>query len=168
MKKRREVRLDSAVDKLYVVEKFVEEISDEFYLNDNYYGNILIALTEAYRNAVIHGNRSDRNKTVELSLETGADGLRFEVSDQGEGFDFASFTDREKLLYQPELKGKGILMILSLADEVEFKNGGKTVSMLFRIHGIDENIVERRSGLMKEYYGTGVKVKKEDDAEEYQ
>lgn len=167
MKNRREIRIDSALDKLYMVERFVEEISDEYYLNDNYYGNILVAVTEAFRNAVIHGNGQDRRKKVSISMEPGPDGLRFRITDEGQGFDYREFTDREKLLYQEELKGQGMILILSLADEVTFEMGGRCIQILFRINGVEGRIIERRDELIQGYFGTEVKVRKEDQGSEY-
>lgn len=159
--------MDSAMEKLYMVERFVEEISDEFYLNDNYYGNILVAVTEAYQNAVIHGNALDRKKKVSISMEPGPEGLRFEIIDEGKGFDYTEYTDREKLLYQDELKGKGMIMILSLADEVSFDMGGRCIQILFRIHGVEDRIVERRDQLVKGYFGQAETVRKEGAGPEY-
>lgn len=159
---RRELKLASELENLHLVERFVEEISDEYYLNDNYYGNILIAVTEAFKNAVIHGNRNTSSKSVNIVAESVPEGIRITVRDQGEGFSHGDFTDPEKLLGQEELKGKGLLLILTLSDGIEFKDGGKGIEMLFSISGVDEGVQDRRSQLMKGYFSPAdKKVKSE-------
>lgn len=163
---RRELKLESDLGNLYQVERFVEEISDEYYLNDNYYGNILIAVTEAYKNAVIHGNKLNPEKAVHLLFDTVSEGIKISVFDQGEGFNFKDYLDKEKLLTKEELKNKGILLMLTLADEVEYKNKGRVVEMLFRINGLDENITERRGHLLKGYFSPEEKVKTEKHGQE--
>ena len=57
MRKRKEIKIGSSHDEMFKVEQFVEEISDEYLLYGNYYGNILLAVTEAVKNSIIHGNR---------------------------------------------------------------------------------------------------------------
>ena len=66
MKKHRDLKIESSLDEMYQVEQFVEEISEEFLLYGNYFGNILMAVTEAVKNAIIHGNGQDRKKLVRI------------------------------------------------------------------------------------------------------
>lgn len=150
--------MKSTLENIHMVERFVEEISDEFYLNDNYYGNILVAVTEAYRNAVIHGNQMEREKDVVIAMETGKDGLKFTVCDEGKGYNYTEYTDKEKLLYSEETKGKGLIMIHSLGDEIGFEEGGRKIEILFRIHGIDEDVAGRRAGMVSGYLGSKEEV----------
>jgi len=39
-----------------------------FKLDDDIYGNIMIAITEAVNNAIKHGNRSDSSKNVSFTF----------------------------------------------------------------------------------------------------
>ena len=59
MNKHKEIKIESSLDEMFRVEQFVEEISDEYLLYGNYFGNILMAVSEAVKNAIIHGNRLD-------------------------------------------------------------------------------------------------------------
>ena len=150
MRKRRELKLVSSMDSIRSIEEFSERISDEYFLNDSYFGNIISCLTEAVENAIVHGNRMDENKTVHVLLEEKIEGLLFTVTDQGEGYDAKPFMEG----IPEEDRGKGIFMIRSLADEVTITNKGRVISMLFRITGIDQKVAEQRIDMLGEYVKT--------------
>jgi len=158
MGKKRELRLPSTTDQIQVIEKFVEEISDEYHLHDSYFGNILIALTEAFDNAVKHGNKGENSKNVHLLVQQKPDGLLFSVIDQGQGFNYKEYDDMDALVEKGEATGRGLLLIHSLCDEVTFSNKGRVISMLFRITGIDSDIYEERYTLMHDYFKSHKKV----------
>ncbi len=149
MKKRRELLIEKNDEVYYRIEKFVEEVTDDYLLHDTYFGNILIALTEAVQNAIIHGNKADASKKVMVSLEQKKDGLWLTVADQGDGFDYDRAMASESL-FEPGEK-KGLALIKGVTDEVRFKNRGRVIEMLFRIYGIDESIFDRRQDLMTEF-----------------
>lgn len=160
MGNRKELKLASSLENLHQVEQFVEEISDEYHLNDNYFSNIMIAVTEAVRNAIIHGNRKDTSKYVHVLVESKAKGLVFTIVDQGEGFGFKRYSDLEKLLIDEEIEGRGIMIIHSVSDEVKFSNKGRVVEILFRVSGIENKILEQRQELLNSY----LKAKKKIDS----
>lgn len=158
MGKKRELRLKSSKSHLHQIEKFVEEISEEYHLNDSYFGNILIALTEAFLNAVKHGNKEDDSKNVHILLQPKPAGLYFSVIDQGAGFNYKEYEDMDSLVKKGEETGRGILLIHSLCDEVTFSNKGRMITMLFKVTGIDTDIYEKRYSQMKSYFKSHEKV----------
>jgi serine/threonine-protein kinase RsbW len=136
------------------VEEFSERISDEYFLNDSYFGNIITCLTEAVENAIVHGNTMDENKIVHVLMEEQTEGLMFTVKDQGDGFDPKPYTEGI-----PEgKKGEGIFLIRSLADEVKIQDRGRVISMLFRITGVDEKVAENRRQQLKAYRKSPFKI----------
>ena len=50
------LNITSSSDNIRLVERLVEDVCDVFNLNEDNYGNILIAVTEAVNNAIYHGN----------------------------------------------------------------------------------------------------------------
>ena len=77
--------------------------------------DLKIILNELVINGVIHGNKYNKNKCVNLYLEVVEDTIRIEVSDEGQGIDF----DIES--YNPkELKccGRGLVIVTGLSDEI--------------------------------------------------
>ena len=55
-----------------------EVITD--FTDQDVYGNVLIAVTEAVNNAIQHGNLSDPAKQVNITVETSEDQINFAVS----------------------------------------------------------------------------------------
>jgi serine/threonine-protein kinase RsbW len=152
MNRRKEIKIGSSLGEMFRVEQFVEEISDEHLLYNNYFSNMIMATTEAVKNAIVHGNKSNHSKSVKLWAEATKEGLWVCVSDEGDGFDFKSYSqgNNNEIIAQPDKNG--LWLIQKLADEVRFKNNGKIIEMLFKINGIDENIMLRRVALMRDFF----------------
>ncbi|HEX8853125.1 MAG TPA: ATP-binding protein [Pyrinomonadaceae bacterium] len=91
-----------------------------------------MAVREAVTNAVLHGNRQDATKRVELGFVNQGAALVITVRDEGTGFDPASVpdpTDAQNLL---KASGRGILFMRSFMDEVTWERhpqGGTVVRM---------------------------------------
>ncbi|MCU0448903.1 MAG: ATP-binding protein [Bernardetiaceae bacterium] len=125
------LQIPSIPDNIRLVESFIDQARDEFAFDDSVYGNIMVAVTETVNNAILHGNKQDVNKIVQLDMEVTEENVRFTIRDQGEGFDHNSLPDPtapENLL---ELGGRGIFIIRNLADEVEFVDHGREVQLVF-------------------------------------
>lgn len=92
--------------------------------------DIEIALREAISNAVIHGNKNDGSKRVDVVCRCGIDGEVFiTVRDQGAGFDFESMpypTTSDNLL---STHGRGIYLMHAVMDKVHFEDGGAVVQL---------------------------------------
>jgi len=154
----REDRLELVSDKLYInkVEAFVEQICDAYNIYNDYYGNILMSVIEAYTNAVQHGNKFEKDKKVTIRFESQATGLAFYVEDQGEGFNIETVPDPTDVNTNGK-EGKGIFTIRALADNVEFINNGNTVKMTYLISSINREMSEKRADLYHSYINQGVK-----------
>lgn len=79
---------------------------------------IALAVGEAFANAVEHGNRCDPRRRVTIAIDLDGDLLTVEVGDDGPGFDPASVPDPrspERLLGR---RGRGLLLMTSVTDEV--------------------------------------------------
>jgi serine/threonine-protein kinase RsbW len=152
MKKHKEIKIGSTLDEMFQVEQFVEEVSEEFLLYGNYFGNILMAVTEAVKNAIIHGNGQDRNKLVRITQENTREGIWIKVTDEGEGFDFKKYMDRANSDIAFGSEKNGIVLIKALADEVKFKKNGCIIEMLFKQNGIEQSIFERRMAFMNDFF----------------
>lgn len=91
----------------------------------------MIAVTEAVNNAIKHGNQNNSSKNVSLTLSL-ADGLiKFEVRDEGVGFDFHKLPDPTAPENIAKPGGRGIFLMKHLSDEVTFKEKGKVVELSF-------------------------------------
>jgi serine/threonine-protein kinase RsbW len=146
------LKIPSDLQNLNRVEKFVEEICDYYNITDLYFGNILTALTESVSNAIIHGNKSDKTKHVDISAEFIEGGLSFTIKDEGDGFDYNRIPDPTEFVEDCKT-GRGLFIMSSLSDNLEFKNNGNVVVMKFEISGLDENIIKNRINKMSKYAG---------------
>lgn len=139
------IKFSSKRENIHLVEKFVEEICDIYNINNTYFGNILLTLTEAVENAIIHGNKLNINKNVSLFFESGPKGLVFDICDEGAGFDYSNIPDPTDLSVKfDENNGNGIFLIKSLADEVYFHDNGRRLQIIFHISSINKQIASDR------------------------
>ncbi len=157
--KKRTLKLKSLPSQIHLIERFVEDICDENNINNTYFGNILVAVAEAFENAVYHGNRNQVSKEIVLTFESREKGLMFEVRDQGEGFNIDQVPDATDVENNPDKKGSGIYLIRSLADEVRHLDQGRCIQMLFYISSINQQMADARVKKLKEFKTA---VKKED------
>jgi serine/threonine-protein kinase RsbW len=125
------LRIPSEPSQIARVETYVQEVSDVYGICESRYADVLISLTEAVNNAIIHGNKRNRQKEVVVLLDKRAEGLTFRVCDEGSGFDVNSISDPTVGATVDCCGGRGVYIIHHLADEVHFVNGGSTVEIFF-------------------------------------
>ena len=91
--KRHELILTSIAHSITEVEPFVDTICSELEVQEELFGNILVALTEAVNNAIHHGNELDPVKKVHVQARVDGRILTFIIRDQGPGFDYNNLPD---------------------------------------------------------------------------
>ena len=128
-----ELILKSDPQKINEVESFVKQFARDLEINENIFPNILISVTEAVNNAIIHGNQRNINKEVKIYLEESETTLTIIVSDQGSGFNPSNVSDPTLEENIDKLGGRGVFLIQQLCDKVFFKNNGRTVEMKFNL-----------------------------------
>ena len=57
------IEIPSLPENIRIVESFIDNAKERFSLEDDIYGNIMIAVTEAVNNAILHGNGKTPTKT---------------------------------------------------------------------------------------------------------
>ncbi|MDX5348733.1 MAG: ATP-binding protein [Hymenobacteraceae bacterium] len=127
------IQIPSLIENIRIVESFIDNSKEKFNIEDDIYGNIMVAVTESVNNAIRHGNKFDKDKNVYLSLYVEQDRLRFEVEDEGTGFDTDSLPDPTAPENLENPGGRGIFLMKSLSDEVKFDKNGKSVQLTFLI-----------------------------------
>ncbi len=128
------IQIPSLIENIRVVESFIDNSKEKFNIEDDIYGNIMVAVTESVNNAIRHGNKFDKDKNVMLCLYVEDDRLRFEVEDEGKGFDYDSLTDPTAPENLENPGGRGIFLMRNLSDEVVFLNAGRKVELTFFIN----------------------------------
>ena len=127
------IEIPSLSENIRMIESFIDNAKEKFHLEDDIYGNIMIAVTEAVNNAIKHGNQNDKHKNVTLSLTLRDNLINFIVTDEGGGFDYENLPDPTSPENIEKPGGRGIFLMKHLSDEVTFKEGGKSVELNFYI-----------------------------------
>ena len=127
------IKFSSEIHNIAKAEEILEDITKQINLNEHIYGNILLSLSEAINNAIIHGNKMMKNKKVTVKYIIKKDLIEIQVYDEGLGFDYKNIPDptlRENLEKET---GRGIFIIKNLTDSLEFDNNGSLIIMKFNI-----------------------------------
>lgn len=125
------VQIPSITENIRMIESFIDNAKERFHLDEDIYGNIMIAVTEAVNNAIKHGNANNSSKNVFLSLNLDDNLLKFIIKDEGEGFDYHSLPDPTAPENIEKPGGRGIFLMKNLSDEVSFKDNGREVELSF-------------------------------------
>jgi len=120
--------LESTLQSVDQAEELVMREAGKAGFDEDGQHQIGMAVRECTVNAVVHGNRYNRNKKIHLDVERTADGIMVVIGDEGAGFDVTSIADplaEENLLKQ---SGRGILLIRAFMDEFDMhpRPGGGT------------------------------------------
>jgi serine/threonine-protein kinase RsbW len=125
-------KIESNILNLRIVENAIDEISTEIGFNQDNYGKILVSTLEAVNNAIIHGNKKDESKSVEIEISFKRSILRISVEDEGMGFKPKEIPDPTKPENIENLSGRGVFLMSKLADKIEFNEKGNKVTMSFK------------------------------------
>lgn len=115
------LEIESDPNNLITVEEFVNYFCKDIQLPDEKLSDVLLAVTEATTNAIIHANKSDANKKVTIDVEVVDSKMIVKVKDEGEGFEPKEIpdpTEPENLLKD---HGRGIYLMRVYMDDLEYK-----------------------------------------------
>ncbi len=129
------IKLPSIPENIRIVESFIDNANELFNFSEDLYGNIMVSVTEAVNNAIIHGNKQESKKLVSLSLLLLEEEkmLKFVITDEGSGFDFTNLPDPTSVENLEKEGGRGIFLINSLCDNVSFSNNGTSIELTFNL-----------------------------------
>ncbi len=123
--------IDSDIKNITLIEKLIDDISNQYDIHSDIYGKLLLAIVEGVNNAIVHGNKLDINKKVCLEYTITEKTLEFIIEDEGNGFDYSQIPDPTLPENVEKTHGRGIFLMNHLADEIEFENNGSTVKLIF-------------------------------------
>lgn len=114
--------------------KYLDEALKDVKISAEKYNNILLALTEAVNNAIIHGNKNEIHKQVQLEFIITDSFIKVIVTDEGEGFDLNNVPDPtlpENILSE---YGRGIYIMKHFVDELSVEKTSKGNSLILKIN----------------------------------
>ena len=130
-----ELSLPSRIETVAAAAAAVAEFVIRSGVSDDAAFGIDMAVREAVTNAVVHGNRQDESKVVDITLKSSPDAVEISVHDQGPGFNPSDVPDPTAAENILKTSGRGIFFMRSFMDEVDWlirPEGGTTVRMLKR------------------------------------
>ncbi len=129
----RSISIASSRSNIRSVEDFLLRIHDVMEFKPSVLDRIMISVTEAVNNGIIHGNKTDPDKLVHLSCTCTLNHARFEIRDEGNGFSPEDVPD--PLAEQNLLKegGRGLLIIRAMMDSVAFRKNEKGMTLILDI-----------------------------------
>ena len=125
------ISFPSKTENISVAERMVDAVCEAYSIKEDFYGNILISLTEAVNNAMVHGNRLDPEKEVKVTCIVERPFLRFQIEDEGPGFDYDNLPDPTAPENIEKPNGRGVFLMRNLADNCEFLDDGRIVQIEF-------------------------------------
>jgi serine/threonine-protein kinase RsbW len=114
-----------------IQKRILDALEDAGYHPDSLFA-VKISLEEALINAIKHGNKLDPNKKVHVEASVSPELTEIIIEDEGPGFNRAEVPDptaEENLL---KCSGRGILLMETYMDRVEFSKSGRRVKMIKR------------------------------------
>ncbi len=130
----KKIEMISNMENIAEVENLINVIFEDYELSPDYFGNMLVAITEAVNNAIVHGNGLDESKNVNLSFNHYGDEYKFVIMDEGEGFDYNNVPDPTSPENIEKPDGRGIFLMKNLANEVNYFDGGSRVELVFKAY----------------------------------
>ncbi len=88
-----------------------------------------VLLAEAISNSILFGAGGNPARRVRVEARLTTESIRLEVTDDGPGFDPREVPDPTGPRGVPRSIGRGLFLIRSLADQVEFNEQGNTIWM---------------------------------------
>lgn len=118
------LQLERVVD---LAEEFVSaHVADEEFVY-----RVVLLTSEAFTNAIEHGNELDPEKKVTVEFNAEDDRIEVWVEDQGGGYDRKEVKDPLDEANLLSNRGRGLFFIETMADEVHFEDSGRRVGMIF-------------------------------------
>jgi hypothetical protein len=140
------------------LEQFIEKICDYYNINNEYFGNILLATTEA-AGILFSLNESDEEQKIFISFDRNPKGLIFKIrldknfGREGDGEDILEVEIRKHKL------ARDIFIIKALTDEITISVNAKSIILVFYVSSMNYEKSLQRINQLKEYWTKKVDVK---------
>jgi serine/threonine-protein kinase RsbW len=128
---KKKLKIESRISSLRIVENVIDEISAEIGVRQDNYGKILVTTMEAVNNAIIHGNKGNEKKLVEIEISFIKRILKISIKDEGSGFKPKEVPDPTRPENIENIQGRGVFLMSKLADAIVFNAKGNKVTMSF-------------------------------------
>jgi serine/threonine-protein kinase RsbW len=131
--------MESTLESVNKAEEMADKVAAQAGIDEDTRSGVSMAVREAMINAVLHGNKYDPAKRVNLTLEHNGKELTVTITDEGHGFVPEEVPDPlapENLLKE---SGRGIFLMRAFMDDVRFRklNPGTEIILIKRLQSSD-------------------------------
>lgn len=126
------ITIHSDISDISLVEKLIDELSQQYSFHSDVYGKLLLAVVEGVNNAIVHGNKMVSEKKVTISYEVESNRISFTIRDEGQGFDHTLLPDPTTPENIERTHGRGVFLMKHLTDELAFSDKGNEVKLTFK------------------------------------
>jgi len=148
----------SGTKEINKLERFIEEICDYYNINNEYFGNILLATTESANILLALDDNPNKGK-ISIGFERTPKGLVFHIKLTNPEIN----SEKEKDFLDNEIRkhklSKEIFIIRALTDEITISIDGKSIRLVFYVSSINYEKSLQRINKLKEYFSKEVSVK---------
>ena len=155
MKVTKEIIINFSKNITNQIEKFVEDICDYYNIDNSYFANILVALTEAVNIPVIGFNGIEVENSVKIAFIKKSKTLKF-IINYGRikiGKMNIFMFDKEDIDLNTE-QGKLNFLISSLADTVNYNKTKNEIELVFETSSINMQKSKDRTKFLSRYFHT--------------
>lgn len=114
------LEIESDPNNLITVEEFINYFAKDLGLDDEKLNGLLLSITEATTNAIVHGNKGDRKKNVFIDVDATDSTLTIVVRDEGIGFDPSVVPDPTHPDNLLKDSGRGLYLMRVYMDELHY------------------------------------------------
>lgn len=123
------VKISSDIKEIKAVSSRIVNLLMERKVDKSDIFDVRLSLEESLLNAIEHGNKKDKNLSVNISFVIDETKILITIEDEGRGFSHKELPDPttdENILRS---HGRGIYLIHKLMDEVRYNDGGNKVQL---------------------------------------
>ena len=127
------LEIESDPNNLITVEEFVNYFAKDLGVSDERMNGLLLSVTEATTNAIIHGNKCNLDKKVFIDVFVENENIVIKVKDEGDGFDPANVPDPTEPQNLLKDSGRGVYLMRVYMDDLKYNatpEGMETILVL--------------------------------------
>ena len=113
-----------STNRLKEVRNFVNQVLHEYEdFSEVDIHRMVLAVDEVCSNLIIHSNNCNPDELLELHIGVDADGIVFEIKDQGEAFRPDAYQEPtlRDVIRKKKKGGVGLMLVKRIMDEIEFR-----------------------------------------------
>jgi len=113
-----------STNRLKEVRNFVNQVLHEYEFSEVDINRMVLAVDEVCSNLIIHSNNCNPEEMIELRINVDAEGIVFEIKDQGMAFKPDSYQEPSlrEVVRKKKKGGIGLMLVKRIMDEIEFQS----------------------------------------------